>query len=480
VNSFFVHSNFGEYYQILVQGRDANRCVEMLIITDAAKLFSIVTRELTIPADQWRGVLMRLGISIPPNFFHPADIYHEVVKLCQRGVVQLVKIRRLEQLPTLHVKEGWGYCFTLGPQRHPSLSYSPVPINSVVDAQAFIQSLQADEKTVRHFLPAGIAMSSQDLAELFATRRVLVYEVPVPTASPTASAVEYVSVRAIDREVPLAPETNAAPAKCPSTIGARKGVAPTSLDDAALRLGTMKPEIQANGHIPKYTDAQLLQQAQIGEVANERYHARFMEVGHQWAENDTTKDERNLTGKLGREFSGETGTGPRYWSTTFDQIEDADTDSQLICQKLGIDYDPDKKYMMAVIDTEKAKPLTGCECVSATFGNVSEFTNRELPAEFPQEFTDQVMNPDYQADYKAHYQDARDNKFLKTNWSTDTKDFSDYLSTTDLGESEKEVMIQRMNIWEMELRKIGLPTHPINSVLSKLIISSASPLICKH
>ncbi len=50
---------------------------------------------------------------------------------------------------------------------------------------------------------------------------------------------------------------------------------------------------------------------------------------------------------------------------------------------------------MAIIDTDKAKPLTGCECVAATFKNISEFANRELPADFPKEFTDEVMSRDY-------------------------------------------------------------------------------------
>ena len=68
-----------------------------------------------------------------------------------------------------------------------------------------------------------------------------------------------------------------------------------------------------------------------------------------------------------------------------------------------------------IIDTKKSTPLTGCECVAATFNNISEFSNRELPAEFPKEFTDQVMNTEYQAIYKTHYQAALENKLLKSN-----------------------------------------------------------------
>src|SRR5690606_25942630 len=141
------------------------------------------------------------------------------------------------------------------------------------------------------------------------------------------------------------------PAIVRSTLSERKGVPPKSLGDAENRLRSMKQEIAANGHIPKYSDAQLLEQAQAGDVARERYHVRFMEVGHQWDRFDTVRDPNNLTGKLGREFTGQTGTGPRYWSTTFDQIEDADTDAELICQKLGIGFNKEAKYVMVIIDT---------------------------------------------------------------------------------------------------------------------------------
>ena len=101
--------------------------------------------------------------------------------------------------------------------------------------------------------------------------------------------------------------------------------------------------------------------------------------------------------------------------------------------------------MLVIIDTEKSTPLTGCECVAATFNNISEFSNRELPAEFPKEFTDLVMNVEYQAVYKAHYQAALKG-FLDSEWSTKTKDFADYLDTTNLTDVEKELIIQRMKM----------------------------------
>jgi hypothetical protein len=125
--------------------------------------------------------------------------------------------------------------------------------------------------------------------------------------------------------------------------------------------------------------------------------------------------------------------------------------------------------VVVIVDTEKAKPLTGCECVSATFGNISEFTNRELPRKFPKEFTDQVMNPAYQANYKDHYQGARDSNFLKSDWSTDADDFSDYLSTTTLIDADKKQLVKRM---EMQ-KQIGNNQHYLgNGVTENKIINS--------
>lgn len=466
--SLFIPALFGEHYQVLAQGQKAISCGIVVDTNDAARLFSILTRELMVPTEQWRGILLRLDVAIPPNFYHATDIYQEVIRLFLHRKLILVKIPRLEQLPVIATGDGWGYCFIRGPERHPSLSYSPMGFDSLQDVQHWLGLLDKNTLNIfakHHSVLAPVAATHLYIfiAERIINKEILVYKIPVAMAAPPVKAVELLPATAIDREVPLTPETKPA-VKSASTLGTRKGVPPASLDDAANRLVSMKPEIAEHGHQPKYTDAQLIEQAQAGAVAKERYHVRFMEKGHQWDGGDTLRDENNLTGKLGKEFTGETGTGPRYWSTTFDQIEDADTDAQLICQKLGIDYNPapNQGYVLVIIDTEKSTPLTGCECVAATFNNISEFSNRELPRNFPKEFTDQVMNAEHQAYYKSHYQAARKD-FLDSDWSTDTDDFSDYLTTTNLTDTEKELLIQRMKMH----KRIGNNQHYLGNGLTK-------------
>ncbi|WP_250459139.1 hypothetical protein [Microbulbifer litoralis] len=216
----------------------------------------------------------------------------------------------------------------------------------------------------------------------------------------------------------------------------RKGVPPSSLDDAVNRLNSMADEIARNGYQPKYTDAELQALADSGDVSNERYHVRFMESRYLTFNGEP--------GMLGAPMQGTSGNGAKYWSTTFDQLEDADTDSRLIAEKLGLDYDPDTEYALVVIDTEKATPLTGVKSVPATFDKVGEFANRELPDEFPAEFTETAMTPEFQAEYSNHYQAALDAGYLDSSWSTERDDFGNYLSTTDVPSSEQKQMLQRM------------------------------------
>ena len=246
-------------------------------------------------------------------------------------------------------------------------------------------------------------------------------------------------------------------------LSARRNNPPSSMQDAANRLAQMKNAIASNGYQPKYTDAELAAMAQSGEVANERFHVRFMKKSYLQDYNNPTVP---LSGKLGQVMQGESGTGAKYWSTTFDQIEDADTDAELISNKLGLQYEP-AEYVLLIIDTHKAAPLTGVKSVSATFKNVAEFANTELPDSFPASFTDKTMNPEYQALYAEHYKTAVADGHLKR-WSTDKDRFRQYLNTTDLSDGDKDCLLQRM---EMH-KKIGNNEDYLGTGLTKDLTSS--------
>ncbi|WP_197537905.1 hypothetical protein [Thalassolituus oleivorans] len=145
-------------------------------------------------------------------------------------------------------------------------------------------------------------------------------------------------------------------------------------------------------------------------------------------------------------MTGKSGTGAKYWSTSFDQLEDADTDPRLISQKLGLTYDPNANYSLVIVDSQAAAPLTGVKSVSATFENVSEFANTELPDDFPKSFTDKVMTPEFQSEYSSQYKAAQDAGAFDKKWSA--KNFENHLNTTDLSSSDKALMKQRFEMHE--------------------------------
>ncbi len=170
-----------------------------------------------------------------------------------------------------------------------------------------------------------------------------------------------------------------------------------------------------------------------------------------------------MSGKLGMVMATENGQGAKYWSTSFDQLEDADSDPKIISEKLGLNYDPKKQYALVIIDTKKSTPLSGVKSVPATFEHLGEFANSELPSDFPKGFTQKVMNPEFQAKYAEHYNTAVEQKFLEGPWSRDTEGFKRYLNTTDMNQSDIDTMVKRMKMHD----KIGNNQDYLGNGLTK-------------
>jgi hypothetical protein len=246
-----------------------------------------------------------------------------------------------------------------------------------------------------------------------------------------------------------------------------KGVPPVSLKDAENRLNNVRKSIKTNGYQPKYTDKELTDMAQHGNVGEERFQARFMEEEH--LQNRDTPG-ITLSGAMGLPMKGTTGKGAKYWSTSFDQIEDADTDPKLLSEKLGLTYNPKSTYALIIVDREKAVPLAGTKSVSATFKNVSEFANTELPDDFPKAFTDAAMTPEFQAKYAKHHAEAVDSGALPDQWSKDVDEFQKYLKTTDLSQAEQKQLATRMRMHD----KIGNNCDYVGNGLTK-DLNSDSP-----
>lgn len=230
------------------------------------------------------------------------------------------------------------------------------------------------------------------------------------------------------------------------SVTSRRGVAPASLDDAAARLLSMGDQISHNGHVPKYSDEELMAQAQAGDVVRERFHVRFMKQSHQWNRSDSAKSNDDLTGMLGQPLQGKTGGGAKYWSTTFDQIEDADTNAELLCGVLGLDYDSQADYLMVIIDTHTAAQVTGVASVAATFDKVSEFSNRELPDEFPKAFTDITMNSVFQQRYCEVLTAGMEAGEFESKNNPEEKEFKQFLAGIDVSEEEVDLLLDRLKM----------------------------------
>jgi hypothetical protein len=137
---------------------------------------------------------------------------------------------------------------------------------------------------------------------------------------------------------------------------------PASLDEAAERLAEARKRLISDGFKPKYTDEELAAIAAKGDV-NDRFIVRFFDSKY-------AKDD----GYLGPKNDGKV----RFWSTTFDQIENADTDPKRISECLGLKYDSKKNYTLVLVDTVDADKYGDSCTIIPTYEKLGEFAASEI------------------------------------------------------------------------------------------------------
>ena len=186
---------------------------------------------------------------------------------------------------------------------------------------------------------------------------------------------------------------------------------PKSITEATERLQTARKNIIKNGYIGKYDDAELLDIVQSGELANERFHVRIM--------NSNYLEYEGKPGLLGAPMQGETGFGAKYWSTTFEQLEDVDTDPRLICAKLGLPYTKGDKLSYVIIDTHQSVKIADTKVLVPTHENLAKFTREELPDSFTAEQVDLFFTDKFQKQYAEHYDDALSSGAMDSEWDTE-------------------------------------------------------------
>ncbi|MGF2687811.1 hypothetical protein ACQUWM_15005 [Marinobacter sp. DUT-3] len=169
----------------------------------------------------------------------------------------------------------------------------------------------------------------------------------------------------------------------------------SSVEEALAALAASRRRIIARGGFtPKYTQEELAYLATQG-LDKDRFIVRLVEERHVDGHN---QPEGAMAGTLGRASpAGEV----RFWSTTLDQIEPSDTCPRLIAQQLGVEYNPEATYKLAIIDKDKAVEMADAETIIPTFKNLTDFMNTKLPNKPSNpEMVREVMTPEYQARYE--------------------------------------------------------------------------------
>lgn len=155
-------------------------------------------------------------------------------------------------------------------------------------------------------------------------------------------------------------------------------------------------------------------------------------------------DEKFIVRVIETKYAGDSGTigyvpqganSATYWTTTFTQLEHADSDPELLTSAVGITYDPNASYTLLLIDQEQASAQGDMISFIPTYDNLAEFAATELANQFPDqdELISSVMTEEYSRHYERVYQ-AAETDGVNLN---DGKQFNELAS--ELGFDEDEI-----------------------------------------
>lgn len=200
-----------------------------------------------------------------------------------------------------------------------------------------------------------------------------------------------------------------------------------SLEECEKRLQDAKKRLQVHGYVPKYTDEELLAMAQKGEL-DDRFIVRFTKT--EYAADDKHLSQAHDDGSV------------RSWVTTFNQIENADTDPEIIAAVLGVPYDPAASYSLIVVDTH-APGADQAVTIVPTYKNLGEMAKSEIKDIDP-ELVDQVMTEEYSKVY-AEAVEALTTAGLDIQNSEEVSAFANRTFTTskDVASFETRAIIQQ-------------------------------------
>ena len=139
----------------------------------------------------------------------------------------------------------------------------------------------------------------------------------------------------------------------------------------------------------------------------------------------------------------------RTGSTTFDQMEAADSDPHLIATLSGIaDYKPDQKFTLAIIDSHNLPINAERQSFSPTYENMTNLGKKELVPDFIERnlmdpnMMDKIMTPEFGQDFKQHF-----DKYASTGADIhDAKAFSRFVDSSNFPQATTEQLIARQRV----------------------------------
>jgi uncharacterized Zn-binding protein involved in type VI secretion len=162
--------------------------------------------------------------------------------------------------------------------------------------------------------------------------------------------------------------------------------APQSLAECAQRLKEAAQRLKTEGYKAKFTDGQLCEMAAQPE-SNSRFLVSLQEKP------------KKETKSMGLDLGTDTPK-TRFFSTSFEQMENADHDARLLSAIQGMTPpDPKKEYVLYILDRGADFENDGIYAFSPTWDNMQEVSVREFSCKYKPGVLGQVMTPEYQEIY---------------------------------------------------------------------------------
>jgi hypothetical protein len=385
--------HFNEYEVVRAGAKPQSSCGEPYEARDHYITRQFVSR-LNATTEIWRSLFRRLGIRIPPNFYHSDEIVDAVVQSCLRGELRFYRLPKIEKLKAIPCGKGMGICFVKGPKPHSRVNLNPLDIKTAQAATDFVANITAsDDDLVRYIssidlLPnlSSVRDVKKIITDKLATKEILAYKIPVYTNAPPKKQGELVPATGPGYDkVPLAPESKPVSPK----VVAKKSE-PQTLDEAAQRLKDAKPAVvaakAARGPLPPSNYTLEQKQAVVENGLQERYLVRVIESTH-------AKDEGYI-GKV-REHGSTIS-----WMAPLSMVEHGDTDAEALLNAFGTRHNADKSYTILIIDREKLNEANDVQTIIPTNKNLKKLISENPQiTDVPPERLSQVLNDDFAPKY---------------------------------------------------------------------------------